>query len=710
MNMEKIEAEIRMFDRIELIFAICAATAAAILLILIAIRMKRNEVKPGKGALIISMAVLVVTGIYTGAVVFADEESLAAESESPHMDLIENAEMSGDAKIAITGIASEGCCIKMVVADSEESAGTETPVEETPAEEAPVEETPVEEAPVEETPAEETPVEEIPAEETSVEEIPEPSGQEEKPYCGDSAANGRTEDVAAETTELSEEAEETGELSEEAEDTCERSGSDEAAESTIKEIEISLFTGAEYDDAAAREMVMTEQVECFDAAGLILKEIVIEDGFLRSLAFGLKEVGRKNIKVSLIYAGDTQEMEFILCKDETEEAGEEYGQNSDETSDSTETGGSAGGYDETVNNDDMTVTESEYGQQSGGVVPGDDQEIVYEEGENGGGQTPIEENEEQVPGENDENNGEDHTPAEDDEKVGEEQDAEEGDEKIEKDEEPPVIIIRPDDEGSGFKVSADTEEAVSNVYISEAKEVRIIESNAEEIEDAEIVYTVNGETYPMEYGADYEIEKVTTDGGWQYEYVVAPHVFEKDGYYNINITSKDRSGNISNNKTAGTEVSFVVDRTPPAVIVTNLDDGGVYEEGEHEYKVTIKDNTLLKYFRIYENKKMKAEYLYDREKWINTHDKTDVLEAPGGTVTLRAEASGEAKTIEFEAEDESGNVYRSSGYSIIAGKSRSLKVIPFAVTAASLTLVTALAVKHSGFRKTQARRKRRGRR
>ncbi|MBR6231392.1 MAG: hypothetical protein IKR00_05595 [Lachnospiraceae bacterium] len=757
MNMEKIEAEIRMFDSIELIFAIGAAAAAAVLLIMIAAVMKRNEVKTGKGALIISLAVLAVTGIYTGTVVFADEESLTAENESLRMELIENAETPGDAAIEITGIASEDSCLKIIVADAEETAA-----EEAPAEEAATEEKPEGEAGMEKKTECEAGMEE-----TAAAETPDPDGLEVQSSSEENIENALAEDVgagsreqseeaeeteapseeaeeteapseeAAEVREPSEEAAETGEMSEEtetssdetgsdasednnegsekiegadaagetdAESTCEISDPGETAERPVKEIEISLFCGAQCDDTAAREMIMSQQSECFDAAGLDLKDIVIEGGLLRSITFGLKETGIKYIRASLVFDGEMQEIEFILRKDEIEEAGDENGHNYNETPDDTETGGNAGGDDETVDNGNTTVIESGSGQQAGGFVPedgNDDQGNSYEEGAVGEGQAP---------GENDENSVEGQAPAENDAENDEDPDPAEDVEKIEKDEEPPVIIIKPDDEGSGFKVSEDTKEAVSNVYISEAKEVRIIETNAEEIEDAEIVYTVNGETYPMEYGADYEIEKVHTDEGWRYEYVVAPHVFEKDGYYNINITSRDRSGNISNNKTAGTAVSFVVDRMPPAIIVTNLANGGVYKDDGHEYKVTLKDNTLLKYFRIYENKELKGEYRYDRQNWINTKDETDVLEAPGGTVTLRTDASGEAKTIEFEAEDESGNIYRSVSYNIVAGKSRSSQAFPFAVTAVLVTLAAAIAVKYYVSRRSAARQNSRGRR
>ncbi len=747
MNMEKIEAEIRMFDSIELIFAIGAAAAAAVLLIMIAAAMKRNEVKTGKGALIISLAVLAVTGIYTGTVVFADEDGLTAENESLRMELVENAEVPGYAAIEITGIASEDCRLKIMVADAEETAAAETPSEE---------------AAAEGTAAEDAAMEETIPEEAAAAETSDPEGHEEQPFSEENIENALAEDEGAgsrehseeaeeteapseetaevrEPSEESEEAAETGAMSEEtetssdetgsdvsednnegsadekiegadaagetdSESTCEISDQGEAAESTVKEIEISLFRGAQYDDAAAREMIISQQSECFDAAGLDLKDIVIEGGLLRSITFGLKETGIKYIRASLLFDGEMQEIEFILCKDEIEEAGDENGHNYNETPDDTETDGNAGGDDETVDNGNTTVIESGSGQQAGGDVPEDfhdDQENIYEEGAVGEGQAP---------GENDENSDEAQAPAENDAENDEDPAPAEDVEKIEKDEEPPVIIIKPDDEGSGFKVSEDTEEAVSNVYISEAKEVRIIETNAEEIEDAEIVYTVNGETYPMEYGADYEIEKVHTDEGWRYEYVVAPHVFEKDGYYNINITSRDRSGNISNNKTAGTAVSFVVDRMPPAIIVTNLADGGVYKDDGHEYKVTLKDNTLLKYFRIYENKELKGEYRYDRQNWINTKDETDVLQAPGGTVTLRTDASGEAKTIEFEAEDESGNIYRSVSYNIVAGKSRASQAIPFAVTAALVTLAAAFAVKYYVSRRSAARQNSRGRR
>ena len=87
-----------------------------------------------------------------------------------------------------------------------------------------------------------------------------------------------------------------------------------------------------------------------------------------------------------------------------------------------------------------------------------------------------------------------------------------------------------------------------------------------------------------------------------------------------------------------------------------------------------------------------------------------MLEAPGGTVTLRTDASGEAKTIEFDAEDESGNIYGSVSYNIVAGKSRSSQAIPFAVTAALVTLAAAIAVKYYVSRRSAARQNSRGRR
>ncbi len=245
--------------------------------------------------------------------------------------------------------------------------------------------------------------------------------------------------------------------------------------------------------------------------------------------------------------------------------------------------------------------------------------------------------------------------------------------------EPQKIIIEKDKSGSAYILDGNTKKEIENIFLSEISELTIIEENKEQLLKSQVTITVDGETRALESGTDYEIKETNEDGKWKYEYILSADNFNKDGLYQVNVTSVDKSGNTSNNRTAGTKVDFIVDKTAPTIIVSGLKNGAEYNENKHIVSITIHDNTMLSSFLIYKDKELYKSYKLDGNTWANEKDAKDRLDFEGDTLKIIIEKDKSEHTYSFTAADESGNEAQSTEYTIKVSGDDTYKKVIFAL-------------------------------
>ncbi len=159
----------------------------------------------------------------------------------------------------------------------------------------------------------------------------------------------------------------------------------------------------------------------------------------------------------------------------------------------------------------------------------------------------------------------------------------------------------------------------------------------------EITCNRDGALRTLTEGEDYTVRESGTDESWkQYEYTIFKNNFEEEGIYVLTIYSEDQARNASDNDTKGMRLEFAVDKTPPSILLSGVEDGGQYREEGREMTLDVEDNLCLT--------KMQA-----RINGIpSTYYASEVLEA-GGRIRLMTGSRNQWQTIQVTAWDAAGN-------------------------------------------------------
>lgn len=130
-------------------------------------------------------------------------------------------------------------------------------------------------------------------------------------------------------------------------------------------------------------------------------------------------------------------------------------------------------------------------------------------------------------------------------------------------------------EGSVFEFTQDTGKMLRAYYVQEVPEdITFIEINADQIEKRAI--TINGQE--LKEGKDYRVSGGGEEGSWkQYFYSINKENFVKEKEYEVVLYSGDRAGNRAYSDVKDAAVRFVVDKTPPIVAVSGLEENGRYQ-------------------------------------------------------------------------------------------------------------------------------------
>ena len=123
-----------------------------------------------------------------------------------------------------------------------------------------------------------------------------------------------------------------------------------------------------------------------------------------------------------------------------------------------------------------------------------------------------------------------------------------------------------------------TEELIDQYYVySVGNDVVIVETNVDPIE--EYVVKLNGKE--LVEGTDFTTTQTSNAGEWSKRtYVLNKALFEAEGEYSIVVSSIDKANTTSFSDVKDLVVAFVVDRTPPTLTISGLENGGRYQTEE----------------------------------------------------------------------------------------------------------------------------------
>lgn len=146
-------------------------------------------------------------------------------------------------------------------------------------------------------------------------------------------------------------------------------------------------------------------------------------------------------------------------------------------------------------------------------------------------------------------------------------------------------------------------------------------------------------------------------------YTVPKKLFAEEGIYEIMVDSTDKAGNRQNNKTKKAPAAFVVDRTAPGIVITGIEDGGIYNEKSREVTVAVSDDRAAGKVEVFVDGEKKAEFT---EEEIRKNE---------GKLPYTVEETGDWTVLSAKAVDKAGNEASSQEYRILMTTSLFKRII-----------------------------------
>ena len=142
--------------------------------------------------------------------------------------------------------------------------------------------------------------------------------------------------------------------------------------------------------------------------------------------------------------------------------------------------------------------------------------------------------------------------------------------------------------GSTFMLDKSTQELIDKYYVQQVDAAVVLqEVNCDPV--TQHFVTVNGNT--IKEDGQYRVQGGEGENAWyQYDYVIDREVFADEGDYNVVVSTIDKAENMAYSDIKNVETSFVVDHTPPVVIVSGLAPNGRYQEESQNVNVIPTDD------------------------------------------------------------------------------------------------------------------------
>ncbi len=220
--------------------------------------------------------------------------------------------------------------------------------------------------------------------------------------------------------------------------------------------------------------------------------------------------------------------------------------------------------------------------------------------------------------------------------------------------------------GSAYVISDTTKRLLEEGFTNNPQDIIIQEINVDLLKYIELSYSKDGQIVKLEKGKDFTAEVNDQDNQWKkYTYTVFASCFDKEGEYSINISSLDNADNVNNNKAKAVNINFVVDKTPPVMAVSNLENRGRYKEDSHEYTLNVKDNMSLLYVAIYLDDNLYKNYKLEGQSLVNMEQDTDIVSIDHGKVYFTVNSKNRYQKIKIISTDAAGNISETEDYNVL---------------------------------------------
>lgn len=194
----------------------------------------------------------------------------------------------------------------------------------------------------------------------------------------------------------------------------------------------------------------------------------------------------------------------------------------------------------------------------------------------------------------------------------------------------------------GSTYTSDMLNTINGKYLSDVKDIVFSEINVNPLKKYRVQLVKNGGNLEvLKEGKDYTVKQSRVKGGWyQYIYIIDRSLFEEDGHYEIQVSSTDALGHVSQSQDEyrNYDISFTIDKTKPIVQMLNIEDKGIYDATEKVVKMSVTDNLKLSKVHVYLN-----------GKEIN-------IAQNGDEISFTMKESTSLQDMKVEAVDEAGNV------------------------------------------------------
>lgn len=211
--------------------------------------------------------------------------------------------------------------------------------------------------------------------------------------------------------------------------------------------------------------------------------------------------------------------------------------------------------------------------------------------------------------------------------------------------------------GSNYIFSETTEKFLDDVYANKPKDIVVTEVNVDSLVFNGISYGLDGTKKELKPGSDYTVKQSGGEGSWkEYTYTIKKENFEKEGRYSVTIDSEDKATNKMNNKVKECNIDFVIDKTPPTVVITGIEESS-YRADEREMTINLSDNTAVKSVDVIIDGRSVATYAQKE------------IEKAGGKISYMIEGASEPQKIEAAALDMAGNETTSEMHKVLVTSS-----------------------------------------
>lgn len=214
--------------------------------------------------------------------------------------------------------------------------------------------------------------------------------------------------------------------------------------------------------------------------------------------------------------------------------------------------------------------------------------------------------------------------------------------------------------GSVYDMSLARQATEGTYYQSRAmKDLQMIEMNVDEVEQFAVYVSRNGVLIPTvmsdvyhpktEDVVLYNVERQGNEQlGYVYNYTLFGENFDKEGTYQVALYSKDAAGNevSSTLKDKDAGLHFIIDNTPPQIVMDGIEAGGIYDASQKKVNVMFSDNGKLTEARL--------SLHNDKGEEINSWDYMELAAAENPLMLEIAEYGGGQRFL-YRAVDAAGN-------------------------------------------------------